>query len=476
MIWKVITQNSYLLAAISGLLCLLSFPPFNLSFLIWFALVPFLYAIVNTKFKKEKKLGITYHKVQLIGILFGIVFYYSSLLWMFIIFKLFTIMLIFVLCVYTYLFAYILNYVYHKVKNKYLILFFPTILWVAIEWFKSEGWILKFSWLNLGYSQHNVLSMLQSASVWGQYGITALIVFINSAILFMILNRKNKKLLWKTGIISSVLLIAVFIFGVISLQESYNPDVKVALIQDESSKFGVYESLINTVSNDVNFILLPEYAIIEYLDENPELLSKIKDITTEKNSYFIAGSKDRSEAEDSKRGYYNAAYIFDTKGDIMGRFYKMNPIQFFNDGDPGENFSVFDTEFGKVGILICYDGDYSYIARNIVRNGAEMLFIPTFDASGWTSMEHEQHSSMTSMRAVENRRYIARTASSGISQIIDPKGRITETIGIDVSDAKTGFIMPIKEKTFYTRFGFVLPYLCILISLIVLAMAYFKKK
>jgi apolipoprotein N-acyltransferase len=365
--------------------------------------------------------------------------------------------------------------VYHKLNKKILIIFLPTILWTAIEYIKSEAWWLKFTWMNLGYSQHNFLPTLQFANIFGQYGVTALILIVNSIFVYILINQNNKKNITKSLIALALIIVFVLSYGFIQLNNAHSPNTNVALIQDESSEFSIYDNLISKINEDVNFILLPEYALAEYLDENENRLSQIKNITNKHNSYFIVGSKDKSLNFEGM-GYYNTAYLFNPNGDIIGKYYKMNPIQFFNDGDPGQEYSVFETQHGKVGILICYDMDYSYVARNIVKNGAEILFIPTYDAMRWSELQHKQHSSMTSMRAVENGRFIARTATSGISQIIDPNGRITQEIEIGKSEIAVGSIQKISKQTIYTKIGYLLPFFCIILSLILIFMSVFKKK
>jgi len=478
----------------SGILLVLSFPPFDFFFLPWIALVPFLYALANTEFKKGGRWGLAFYKAQILGVLLGLVFYYGTLYWLYNIFGVFGLLLISVCFVYTIFYAHILNYVLSKWRNPFTMLFFPAVLWVSIEYFKSEGWWMKFSWMNLGYSQHGFLPALQCASICGQYGISFLLVFVNSVIVFLIVNRANRRLITRTSILSILGLGAILAFGLISAGEDYDPNIKVGLVQDESSDFRQYARLTEDLPPDVDFILWPEYAVPEFIEEESELLDRIRELTVRKNSHLIIGAKERAEEYSStakarmmrEQGkseeeiddlfrFYNTAYLFSPSGDILGKYHKANPIQFFADGVAGKDFAAFETEFGRAGVLICYDTDYSYVARRITRNGAEMLFIPTYDAMGWSALQHKQHSAMTSMRAVENGRFIARAATSGISQIIDPKGRVTCSIGIGESDAATGLVERIDTMTFYTQCGFVFPYLCIFVSLASLVFVFLKK-
>jgi apolipoprotein N-acyltransferase len=79
------------------------------------------------------------------------------------------------------------------------------------------------------------------------------------------------------------------------------------------------------------------------------------------------------------------------------------------------------------------------------------------------------------MRAVENGRFVARAASSGVSQIIDPNGRIVSNIDIDKSDTIVGNIEALDKKTFYTLYGYLFPHLMIFMTLVLFVIALKKK-
>jgi apolipoprotein N-acyltransferase len=473
----------YALTAISGILLVFSFPPFNLHFLAWIALAPFFYALATSPSEKRKKWKLAFRQAPSLGLVLGAIFSYGTLYWLYNIFGMTALLLIAVLCLFFFLYASILKLILSRWNHRYALPIAAPVLWVAIEYFRAEGWWLKFSWMSLGYSQHNFLPTLQFASILGQYGISLLIVLVNSTIVLLILNRSDKKLVVRASAPLLLVAMAILSFGIVSAGEEFKPTVRVKLVQDEDSDFSVYARLTEHLPADFDFVLWPEYALPEFIEQEPELRSRIKDLAILTDSYLILGAKDRAEQYSSRLGvrmmrnqgaseaeideifkFHNAAYLFSPEGEIIGKYYKANPIQFFADGIAGTEFPSFETDFGRIGILICYDADYSYVARRITRNGAEMLFIPTYDHMSWSVLQHKQHSAMTSMRAVENGRFIARATTSGISQIVDPNGRITHSIGIGKCDAIIGSIEPIVGLTFYTRFGFILPYLCIIAS------------
>ncbi len=483
---KDIIKNEYFLTIISAILLILSFPPFSFSFLIWFSLVPFFYIIMNTKFEKISFHNISYYKIQILSLIIGVIFYFGTLYWFYNIFNILGLGLLLILAMYIYFFSFLTSYLINKNNsNLFSIILFPT-LWTIIEYFKSEGWYLKFSWMNLGYTQHNFLPILQFANIFGQYGITFLIVLINTLLTIIIINLNNKAYKKIIPILFTLILIftSIIVYGNIMLSKEYEPKIPIMIVQDENSNFNKLYNMSNN-ENNASFIIWPEFSIPEFIEENPNYLKEIQNLTKNKNSYLIVGSKDRSDEYNQKwkaeilqkKGYseeeinnlfkfYNTAYLFSPEGEIIGKYYKNNPIQFFADGVKGNSFPSFDTSYGKIGILICYDMDYSYVSRNLVKNNSEILFIPTLDKMSWSYNQHLQHSSMTSMRAVENNRYIVRSASSGISQIIDPNGRTTLEINIGESSQKVGHVNMIQEKTFYTNYGYLFPFFLMIILLI----------
>jgi len=458
-------KNPYLLTVLSGVLCVLSFPPYNLSFLIWIALVPLFYTLTNKSNFKKGSCNQNIYKAIFLGFIFGIVFYFGTLYWLYNVFNVPGFFLILFICIYPSIFSVFLFLLYHKFNKKIFLLFLPFIIWISVEYFKSEGWWMKFSWMNLGYSQHDNMEVLQFASVLGQYGLSALIVLVNSIITFNLIKKFSK-----LSFITSMLMLLIIYVGILTHSQNrlfckYLRNINVALIQDESSDFSIYKNIISKVDSGYNFIVLPEYALPICLDEDMSLLTEIKNITKKKQSYFVVGSVDNANIKNSS-AFYNTAYLFNPSGEIIGKYYKMNPIQFFNDGLQGSEFSVFNTKYGKLGLLICYDMDYSYVARNITKNGAEFLFIPTYDALKWGNTQHIQHSSMTSMRAVENGRYIVRVATSGISQVVDPFGRVVVNTEIGKTCCVKANIAAFNKLTFYSKYGYLFPYINILLLII----------
>ncbi len=174
--------------------------------------------------------------------------------------------------------------------------------------------------------------------------------------------------------------------------------IKLALCQmnvidDKKSNIEKASSMIaDGIDNNADFIILPEMfncpysneKFIEYAEEEKDsyTLNKISKLAGDNNVYILAGSI--PEREDDK--IFNTSYLFDKKGNIIAKHRKMHLFDIdvkdkitFKESDvltAGDEFTIADTEFGKIGIGICYDVRFVELARIMVENGAMILFYP----------------------------------------------------------------------------------------------------
>lgn len=116
----------------------------------------------------------------------------------------------------------------------------------------------------------------------------------------------------------------------------------------------------------------------------------------------------------------------------------------------------------------------------MVTDGAEAILAPTLDAKLWTARQHLQHAELFRHRAAENHRWIAVAASSGLTQIIDPYGNRIQSAPLMEATHLLGHIEFNSNKTFYTRYGWALGYICTTIATLLLVtsliMHYLKQK
>ena len=112
--------------------------------------------------------------------------------------------------------------------------------------------------------------------------------------------------------------------------------------------------------------------------------------------------------------------------------------------------------------------DFEYVSRHLSGNGAEVFIFPTMDFPVWNRIQEKQHAAMTALRAVENRRYIFRVASSGISQVVNAHGRILHEISPGVKDFITANVLLLSTKTFYQKTGFLIGPICLGITIFII--------
>jgi len=173
-----------------------------------------------------------------------------------------------------------------------------------------------------------------------------------------------------------------------------------------------------------HFVLLPEIFTTQLLSfmqndnvalavrELSRYTPRIVDLLREhavKHGYYLVGG---THPTDRDGKIYNTAYLFTPSGDMFTQD-KVHRTRWEKkewDTTPGEELKVFRTEFGVIGILICYDIEFPEMARKICESGADILFVPscTDDRQGFLRVRYCCHA-----RAIENQVYVAMTSTVG---------------------------------------------------------------
>ena len=115
-------------------------------------------------------------------------------------------------------------------------------------------------------------------------------------------------------------------------------------------------------------------------------------------------------------------------------------------------FSSTDSEV-KFAPVICYESVYGEYVTEYVKNGANVISVITNDGWWGNSPGHIQHLKLSKLRAIENRRWVVRSANTGISCFISPQGVVSQATEYWVPASIAGTVELNNEFTFYTRFG-----------------------
>ena len=348
------------------------------------------------------------------GLATGFLCYAPQLFFMWKIFSAFAVLLWLVLAFWTGLFTAIVcgcHRCWGKIKTAWLI----PIIWTGVEYFRSELYYLKFSWLNVGYALPNYLPL--SLLSYGMYG-GGFLIFIFAAFVFCLGKMKRLSRDWFIVLII-LLLMPAFFLPVLSAARFKNSQQPLSLvgIQMEFPAAGILPKALNHAlakNPDAQIFVLSEYTLDGAVPDS------LKDWCRTNSRFLVVGGKDFVTND----VYYNTAFVVGTNGEIVFQQAKRVPIQFFRDGLPAPKQAVWNSPWGKIGLCICYDLSYTRVTDELVRQGAQLLIVPTMDVETWGRHQHELHSRVAPVRAAEYGLPIFRLASSGISQAVSGGGNV----------------------------------------------------
>ncbi len=308
--------------------------------------------------------------------------------------------------------------------------FLTPFFWTGLEYFRSELYYLKFSWLNVGYSFAG-WSILPWTHL-GVFGIGFVVAAFAACFLVIGTEPRTEKrgftLVELLVVIAIIIVLAAVLLPGLAKRKSPAPTFVAAGIQLEFPENSQIEKSLEKSAvlpekrrpfwllraTNVDVVVLPEYT----LDGEPT--DTLKDWCRTNQKFLIVGGKQPL----GSTNYYNTAFVISTNGDVVFKQVKSVPIQFFKDGLPATEQKVWDSPWGKIGICICYDLSYTRVTDALVRQGAQMLIVPTMDVADWGQHQHELHARIAPVRAAEYGIPIFRVASSGISQGVERSGRV----------------------------------------------------
>ena len=128
---------------------------------------------------------------------------------------------------------------------------------------------------------------------------------------------------------------------------------------------------------------------------------------------------------------------------------------------PGDHIELLDVDGVRTGVLICSEAIYPDLARDLVREGAELLVNISNDAWFGASPAPTHHLDAARFRAVELRRFLVRSTNTGRSVVVAPSGELIAEIPPGEPGVAAADVVPLAEVTPYARFGDLFAWLCI---------------
>lgn len=425
------------------------------------------------------------------------------------------------------------TFIRRNLNFKSAIYTFPFV-WVSFEFLHSST-ELAFPWLTLGNTMSYDLSLIQYASFTGVYGVSFWILIINVLVfIFMVkILLKEWTIFSKQSLLLFFLLFTIYllpkVYGTSVMNDGkkiQSKKIRIALIQpnidpwekwefdSQQSQLELYQSMTAKIPRDLDliiwpetatpyYVLMPQYQL--YFDKikkqvdslNVPLFTGIPDIYVYKQSDKVPPSAKQFRSTGEYYDSYNSSMLLIPHSSEIQKYAKIRLVPFservpyadalhflsfpqWGVGIGGWgigkdttvfNFQLNDSTHVKFSNLICYESIYPTFVASFVRKGAEFLTIITNDSWWGDSYGPYQHQRYAIFRAIENRRWIARSANGGISCFIDSYGRIYKQTEMYTSATVVGSIHLRNDLTFYSKHGDVFTMFCLFASGVILMAA-----
>jgi apolipoprotein N-acyltransferase len=498
-----IRGTDLLLVALTGILTALSFPKFNLSFLAWVSLIPFFFVLTHKTPKQSFVLGfvagLSFNTILIYWIP-DVPAHYGNLS------TGMSLLIYIVFVIYLTLFWAVFSLCFAKIRKVYPNFSFllAPFLWIGFEYILTH-FLTGFPWGLLGYSQYKNLWFLQLASITGIYGLSFILVLFQSLFVYSMIQKR------KTPFFLALLLVLIIhAWGWLSMPKNLEStgSFKAAVIQgnvssdidwnqiSEQQKWNLLQRHLDlsrrAYEEGSGLIIWPEFTVPLCFSCTygifPEYKHRLLDFVEESGSTLLVGTIETALSQQDTL-YYNTA-ICTHPGPQITQYYKMHLVPFgeytpykkvlffiekmthaIGEFTPGYEHVLHEYRGKKFGSPICYEIIFPNLVRKFTKKGARFLVTITNDGWYGKSSAPHQHFAIAVVRAVENRRFLIRAATTGVSGIIDPYGRILARSEMMTQTYLTETIIPRDKLTLYSRWGDYFPLLSLTLGVLFLILA-----
>jgi apolipoprotein N-acyltransferase len=494
-------------AVLSGLLLILSFPKFGHWAVAWVALTPLLLALRGTRPRQAAWLAYIAGVVAAVGLLYWTaltVIQFGGLSLPVGI----AVMLLLCLAVALYpaLFGWMMGLWQRRWGNAALLL--APVAWVATEILRSHT-LYGFAWCLLGYSQQPNLPFIQIASVTAVFGVSFLVATGAATLAYVLAEKRRPRRLAAAG--GCVLLLAIVgIHGWSRLSRPIpdGPRVRVGLVQAsvlQEDKWdpekawenvGRHLTLTAQAANaGAHLVVWPESSLPFEFEGQPVVENPFRDLVRQRNLYLLFGNDDHENGPQGHRVWVGAKML-DPEGGLSFRYHKIRLVPFgeyvplqplltlggryaaklvreVGEFTPGTEYTIGTVEGHGFAASICYEAIFPDLARQFTSRGADLLVNMTNDGWYGTTSAPYQHFAMAAFRAVENGKYFVRAANTGITAVVDPRGRVVARTALFDSTALVRDVTFVPGETFYARHGDVFAWGCLIVAALLCARSFF---
>ncbi len=384
-----------------------------------------------------------------------------------------------------------------------LALVFP-LAWTALEWLIGHLSDIRFPWLGLGTSLADAPVLVQWADLAGARGVTCWVAWCNVMIVtaWDVGSGGVGTVRWRRlGTVLATIVLA-WGYGAWRMRTLRTRDVGLVGLIQPNEAYG--EKWVRPVDSVVaklldltrrvraqyrpDVIVWPEAALPGYLDQQRAWDDSIQRIAAESHTPLLVGGLHVEWLTGGAYRTYNAAFFYDSTGawrrwPVYEKRYLVPvvervpfvPVSWFRrvpglarwsgGFGRGRDLPVYATGIGRFGVIICYESAFEDLPRGYRRAGADFLVNITNDAWFGRTVAPYQHASHLVLRAIETRMGVARAANSGVSELVDPLGRVSDATELDREAIVGARLRTSDVVTLYVRLGDWVGTLCVLATL-----------
>ena len=397
----------------------------------------------------------------------------------------------------------------NKMGDKHAYIGF-SILWLAFEYLHLN-WEMTWPWMSLGNVFAEKTSWIQWYEYTGVLGGSLWVLLLNTLVYFSLTKVSSKR-----GFVKPIVFTLVFLFVPLwqstqiasDFKISFETEVDVVIVQPNFEphfeKFRVsqdiqlqrVEGLLDSVwKTNPDLIVLPETFITDWIWEsrigNSPVIKRMKSwLKKHPQTQILTGASTgrvlseteslKSTARLSQGGtfyeVFNTALLISATAPVqifhksklvpgaemtpfslvLKPLFEMFPIELGGTiGNFGVNDSIFNfqSHVGDLAPMICYESVFGAYVSAFVNKGANWICIITNDGWWEDTYGHKQHNAYARLRAIESRRFVVRSANTGISSVINPFGMVEQFLPYGKSGIIEARIITSSELSYYSRYG-----------------------
>lgn len=389
-----------------------------------------------------------------------------------------------------------------KSKRGNLAYIIIPFIWVVKD-LVLEKIISGFPWCSAGYSQYKNIYFVQIAEIGGIHLVTFVVIYFN-VLLYLLMVRKDIRL--KLAAVTLISIVGLYSAGYFLYRSNESktmvlPSHTAGILQpnsrneeylDPAGKNKKLDEFFNDskvlMEKGAEFVIWPEYSIYIYPLQNEYYYERFTAFV--KNHIpVLAGFTDIK----NDREIYNSLMLFPKGKERFQKYDKVHLTPFgeyipfrklfffveritdeIGDFTPGKEVHNLELDGHRLATPICYELIFPELVREFTVKGGEVIIIASNDSWYGDTSAPYQLLAMSALRSIENRRYILRSTTNGISALIAPSGEILYRSPFNAKDTFTASFKYIKRETVFMRFGYLFPYFCLLFLILYLIRTRFR--